>query len=103
MVAQNLASEVMENWVYIQGDYIEHNKVQDMTLKLIESYQQISPQAVNYCFQELFLGNQKRINIKLQSQNHVYKTADEDAEGLAGEEFKTEVEKAVIDNTAYYG
>lgn len=31
MVAGNLASEVAENWIYIQGQYIENDKVLDMT------------------------------------------------------------------------
>ena len=39
MVAGNLASEAAENWIYIQGQYIENDKVLDMTKKLIESYQ----------------------------------------------------------------
>ena len=51
----------------------------------------------------MFITNQRRINIKLQSQNHVYKSPDnEEAEGLGGEEFKTEVEEAEKANAAYY-
>ena len=63
------------------------------------------------------MDNQKRLNIKLKSQNHVYQepVAEENKEeikdeeeeddqnkGIGGEEFKKELESAVEENKQYY-
>ena len=52
MIAQNLASETSENWIYIMGDYLDPNngQVQDVTDKLIQSYENITFEQVNEAF-----------------------------------------------------
>ena len=50
----------------------------------------------------MFVQNQRRLNIKLASQNHVFKTEEEDCEGLGGTEFKEEKEKSEKSNAKYY-
>lgn len=51
-MAQNLASETSENWIYIMGDYLDmrNGQVQDVTDLLIKSYQNISVDSVNKAF-----------------------------------------------------
>lgn len=70
--AQDLATETQENWIYMQGDYIDPQSlsVQNVTGLLQDSFLSITAKQVNQCFRDLFLNNQKRVNIKLISQNH---------------------------------
>ena len=70
---QDIATETQENWIYMQGDYIDPKSlsVQNVTGMLQDSFSQVTAKKVNQCFRDLFLGNQKRVNIKLVSQNHL--------------------------------
>ena len=74
-----------------------------MPSKLIDSYKAINPQQVNDLFKNMMAQNQRRLHIKLVSQNHVSKDEDDaEAEGIGGPEFKEENEKANILNKSYY-
>lgn len=70
--AQSLSSETSENWIYIEGEYIDKKSmaVQNVPQMLQQQFKDITAEQVNKCFKDLFLNNQKRINIKLVSQNH---------------------------------
>lgn len=105
LVAQNLATETSENWIYIMGDYIDtkSNRVTNMTDKLIQSYETVTHTQVIECFKDIFINNQRRINVKLQSQNHLCQDAsDPESEGLGGDEFKMEQELAKRENDEHY-
>lgn len=71
--AQDIATETQENWIYMEGDYIDPQSlsVQNVTGMLMNSFLTVTAKQVNQCFRDLFLNNQKRVNIKLTSQNHV--------------------------------
>jgi len=69
MVAQDLASEAQENWIYIMGEYINGRtgEVVSLTEELIESYVQVTTEKINGLFRKMFWENQRRLNIKLRS------------------------------------
>lgn len=65
----------------------------------------MTAEQVNEVARILFIENQRRVNLKLCSQNHRAKTgeADEDDEECLGKpEIKIENEKAVEENKNYY-
>ena len=127
MKALDLATETQENWIYIQGNYLHKEgdgrvTVTDVTDTLIKSYKNITCQQVNTLARELFVTNQRRVNLKLCSQNHNDKpekqrpadasdqiveqpanpTEDDAEEYLASPEITEENKKARAANTEYY-
>ena len=76
------------------GEYLENGQISEVTAQLIDSYLKVTAEQVNKAYQEIFFNNQRRVNIKLSSQNHVMKTEDEECENLGGPEFKEEAEKS---------
>lgn len=62
----------------------------------------VTPEQVNKAYQDIFFSNQRRVNVKLSSQNHVMKTEDEECENLGGSDFKEEAESSQKKNLEYY-
>lgn len=87
----------------MSGEYFEDGRISDVTVRLIQSFIEVTTEQVNQCYQKMFT-QQRRVNIKLVSQNHMFKDeADEESEGLGGQEFKDQKDTCKVKNDEYYG
>ena len=65
-VKNNLKQEISEQWDSIQDE----NYSFDAKERLIECLEKVTTDQVNFKLREILSSNQKRLNIKLRSQNH---------------------------------
>ncbi len=65
----NLLQETSDYWKAISNENYEF----DSKKKLIRFIESVTPEEVNQLFLQLFFENQKRLNIKIYSDNHLKK------------------------------
>ena len=65
-VKNNLKQEISEQWDAIQDDNFSF----DAKERLIACLEKVTPEQVNSKLREILSTNQRRLNIKLRSQNH---------------------------------